>query len=169
MVPVMLYRYLKYSRISKKNQLVNQKAGHPAERSFRCSPISPAPAVQAYRRAGKKRGEKSPNLTLEFLFRLCYTSFTRGCSSSVELRLPKPIRWVRLPSSAPTGAVKKSFLHSPCFLFSQQHNARRLADLDRSLIPNGGLYLTDVRLAQQQHGEARLTDAAADGEGKLAV
>lgn len=24
-----------------------------------------------------------------------------GCSSSVELRLPKPIRWVRLPSSAP--------------------------------------------------------------------
>lgn len=25
----------------------------------------------------------------------------RGCSSSVELRLPKPIRWVRLPSSAP--------------------------------------------------------------------
>ncbi len=40
---------------------------------------------------------------LEISCKLCYNPSTIecGCSSSVELRLPKPIRWVRLPSSAP--------------------------------------------------------------------
>ena len=40
-------------------------------------------------------------IPIEIFFLLCYTGNTCGCSSSVELRLPKPIRWVRLPSSAP--------------------------------------------------------------------
>ena len=40
-------------------------------------------------------------IPIEIFISLCYTIHTCGCSSSVELRLPKPIRWVRLPSSAP--------------------------------------------------------------------
>ena len=40
-------------------------------------------------------------IPIEIFILLCYTIHTCGCSSSVELRLPKPIRWVRLPSSAP--------------------------------------------------------------------
>lgn len=49
------------------------------------------------RKAAKKIGRKG----IDYFPRPCYTTPTRGCSSSVELRLPKPIRWVRLPSSAP--------------------------------------------------------------------
>ena len=44
-------------------------------------------------------------IPIEIFFLLCYTGNTCGCSSSVELRLPKPIRWVRLPSSAPEKAL----------------------------------------------------------------
>ena len=36
------------------------------------------------------------------------------------------------------------------------------------LIPDGGLHFADVRLAQHQHTQAALADAAADGCGKLA-
>ena len=44
-------------------------------------------------------------IPIEIFILLCYTIHTCGCSSSVELRLPKPIRWVRLPSSAPEKAL----------------------------------------------------------------
>ena len=37
------------------------------------------------------------------------------------------------------------------------------------LVPQGGLHLADVGLAQQQHAQAALADAAADGQGQLAV
>ena len=50
--------------------------------------------------------QKSFRNMLEFYGRLCYIVTNQvhcGCSLSVELRLPKPIRWVRLPSSAPEG------------------------------------------------------------------
>ena len=46
-------------------------------------------------------GEKSLKKGIDSFPFPCYTAFTRGCSSSVERRLPKPIRGVRFPSSAP--------------------------------------------------------------------
>ena len=50
-------------------------------------------------------------IPIEIFISLWYTIHTCGCSSSVELRLPKPIRWVRLPSSAP----EKSTCSCKCF------------------------------------------------------
>ena len=46
-----------------------------------------------------------------------------GCSSSVELRLPKPIRWVRLPSSAPASS-RTTYRSRRRFLFQSK---RRLS------------------------------------------
>ena len=51
----------------------------------------------------------------------------------------------------------------------QQCHACLLADLPGIAVPVGGLYLADVRLVQQQHAQAALSDAAAHGEGQLAV
>ena len=52
---------------------------------------------------------------LHFFPRCAILNPPRGCSSSVELRLPKPIRWVRLPSSAPKRKARRqagfSFWH----------------------------------------------------------
>ena len=43
-----------------------------------------------------------------------------------------------------------------------------LTVLHSFLIPVGGLHLTDVSLAKEEQTHSRLTDAAADGVGKLA-
>ena len=45
---------------------------------------------------------------------------------------------------------------------------RVLKDLAGLLVPDGGLHLADMRLAQQQHAQAGLADAAAHRQGKLA-
>ncbi len=54
--------------------------------------------------AAQNPAKKIEGKGIDYFSFACYTPFTRGCSSSVELRLPKPIRWVRLPSSAPEKA-----------------------------------------------------------------
>ena len=58
--------------------------------------------------ASKKTGKKG----IDSFSLPCYTAFTCGCSSSVERRLPKPIRGVRFPSSAPK---KEKGPHGPFF------------------------------------------------------
>ena len=55
------------------------------------------------------------------------------------------------------------------FLLSQQRNTRLFKNLMRLFVPDGGLHLADVRLAQQQHRHARLAYAAADRERQLAI
>ena len=45
---------------------------------------------------------------------------------------------------------------------------RVLKDLAGLLVPDGGLHLADMRLAQKQHAQAGLADAAAHRQGKLA-
>ncbi len=108
---------IQYSRIRAKNQ--GPFAVFPRDRPPRRFCRSPAlgasggpraplgppsarqPADRAYGRGFAKEHEKTGPKGIDFFPALCYTSTTRGCSSSVELRLPKPIRWVRLPSSAP--------------------------------------------------------------------
>ena len=49
----------------------------------------------------------------------------------------------------------------------QQRHAGFPADTVRFFVPDGGLHLADVGLAQQQHTQAALADAAADGQGQL--
>ena len=44
---------------------------------------------------------------------------------------------------------------------------RVLKDLAGLLVPDGGLHLADVGLAQQKHTQPALADAAAHGEGQL--
>ena len=61
--------------------------------------------------AAQNTAKKNEGKGIDYFSFAWYTPFTRGCSSSVELRLPKPIRWVRLPSSAPEKAG--SFWVSP--------------------------------------------------------
>ena len=51
----------------------------------------------------------------------------------------------------------------------QQDDTCFLAEAFCLLVPQGGLYLADMRLAQQQHAQAALADAPADGQGELAV
>ena len=51
----------------------------------------------------------------------------------------------------------------------QQHDARILAGLARGFVPQGDLYLADVRGADEQHAQAALADAAAHGQGQLAI
>ena len=50
----------------------------------------------------------------------------------------------------------------------QQLYAGLLADFAGGLVPQADLHLADVRLVQQQHAQAGLADAAADGQGQLA-
>ena len=71
--------------------------------------------------------QKNSQQALEIFPRPWYTEYTCGCSSSVELRLPKPIRWVRLPSSAP----KKN---SPegCSSFISDHNRNSLRNFQKT-------------------------------------
>ena len=64
--------------------------------------------------ASKKTGKKG----IDSFSLPCYTAFTRGCSSSVERRLPKPIRGVRFPSSAP----KKAGPFGPAFFGADEGN-----------------------------------------------
>ena len=52
---------------------------------------------------------------------------------------------------------------------SQQLDAARAAGGHRLLVPKRDLHLADVGLAQQQHAQAALADATADGQGELAV
>lgn len=49
----------------------------------------------------------------------------------------------------------------------QQNDPGVLAGVDGFIVPGGDLDLTDVGLAQQEHGQAGLADAAADGQGQL--
>ena len=51
----------------------------------------------------------------------------------------------------------------------QQRNPCRFSGLDVGLIPQRGLHLADVGLAQQKHRHPALADAAAHGQGQLAV
>lgn len=48
---------------------------------------------------------------------------------------------------------------------SQQHHAGLLTGPDGVGVPQGTLHLTDVGLAQQQHGHPGLADAAPHGQG----
>ena len=50
----------------------------------------------------------------------------------------------------------------------QQDHAGVLTGLDGLLVPGTGLDLADVGLAQQQHGQSGLANAAADGQRQLA-
>ena len=52
---------------------------------------------------------------------------------------------------------------------SEQNYPGVAAGLDGLFIPDTGLHLADVGLAQQEHAQAGLADAAADGEGQLAL
>ena len=54
-------------------------------------------------------------------------------------------------------------------LWSQQHHAGLLTGPDGVGVPQGTLHLTDVGLAQQQHGHPGLADAAPHGQGQLTV
>ena len=49
----------------------------------------------------------------------------------------------------------------------QQNDPGVLAGVDGFIVPGGDLDLADVGLAQQEHGQAGLADAAADGQGQL--
>ena len=51
----------------------------------------------------------------------------------------------------------------------QQDNASLFTGLDSLGIPKRGLNLADMALAQQQHRNAGLADAAAHGQGQLVV
>ena len=51
----------------------------------------------------------------------------------------------------------------------QQGNVLLREDADGLVVPEGGLNLADVSLAEQKHAQTGLTDAAADGKGQLAV
>ena len=46
--------------------------------------------------------------------------------------------------------------------YLQQQDTGPLAGGGRLIVPDGRLHFTDVRLAKQEHGQARLADAAAD-------
>ena len=50
----------------------------------------------------------------------------------------------------------------------QQRDVGVFKDLAGVLVPDGGLHFADVGLAQQQHAQAGLADAAADRQGELA-
>ena len=52
---------------------------------------------------------------------------------------------------------------------SQQNDAGVMAGLDGLVVPGGHLDLSNVGLAQQEHGQTGLADAAADGEGELVL
>ena len=52
---------------------------------------------------------------------------------------------------------------------SEQDDACVLTGLNGGGVPQGGLHLTHMALAQQEHRHAGLTDAAAHGLGELAV
>ena len=52
---------------------------------------------------------------------------------------------------------------------SQQNDAGVMAGLDGLVVPGGYLDLSNVGLAQQEHGQTGLADAAADGEGELVL
>ena len=91
--------------------------GRPPDGRARSLPsISPPPAGPVYPIPAAQPGERAGKLFIALLRDLCYTPHTRGCSSSVELRLPKPIRWVRLPSSAPT---RRAACRAALFCWSQ--------------------------------------------------
>ena len=52
---------------------------------------------------------------------------------------------------------------------SQEHDTRFLAGIDCLFVPNRGLNLTYVRLAQHKHRHSGLAYASANGERQLAV
>ena len=52
---------------------------------------------------------------------------------------------------------------------SQQNDAGVMAGLDGLVVPGGYLDLSNVGLAQQEHGQTGLADTAADGEGELVL
>ena len=111
---------IKYSRTRRKNQGAFALFLFFAVEVQRCFPAAPplsgrpASLVRPSARlppvrmpfqhsagAAQNTAKKNEGKGIDYFSFACYTPFTRGCSSSVELRLPKPIRWVRLPSSAP--------------------------------------------------------------------
>ena len=51
----------------------------------------------------------------------------------------------------------------------QQHDPRFPAALHRLVVPHARLYLADMRAADEQHAQAGLADAAADGQRQFAV
>ena len=61
--------------------------------------------------------------------------------------------------------MHQSFLYTVL----QQRDAGLLAGFAGGVVPDACLHLTDVGAAQQQHTQAALADAAADGVGQLAV
>ena len=114
---------IKYSRTRRKNQGAFALFLFFAVEVQRCFPAAPplsgrpASLVRPSARlppvrmpfqhsagAAQNTAKKIEGKGIDYFSFAWYTPFTRGCSSSVELRLPKPIRWVRLPSSAPEKA-----------------------------------------------------------------
>ena len=69
-------------------------------------------------------------------------------------------------SGIKTTAISRSFIDFDLNL--QQCNTCCLTGINGFLIPDGGLYFTDVGFAQQQHAQTGLTDTAADGAGQFA-
>ena len=51
--------------------------------------------------------------------------------------------------------------------FLKDHHASIPAGVERRLIPQAGLYLTDVAGADHQHAQTGLADTAADGQRQL--
>ena len=52
---------------------------------------------------------------------------------------------------------------------SEQNDPGVLAGLEGLLIPDRCLHLADMGLAQEEHAQPGLADAAADGQGQLAL
>ena len=79
--------------------------------------------------------------------------------------------WPRQPAAQFRALVIAGPARPFAFIYrrSQQGDTGLGTGFAGGFIPHAGLHFTDVHTAQQQHAQAALADAAADGVGQLAV